>query len=160
MVARHQRAIVEASAEIARLGIGDDLPRVVGCLEVARDHLAQRQPFGAGDLDRVVERRAERSVRHGLGDIVGSDGLEAGIREANTCVVGASSGDGAEKFEELRGPDDSRASDRGGQRFIHAATSAQGQKPRPLQLKATTMSSLHCSHRTWTHPCSSRPQRR
>ena len=106
MVAGHQRAIVDARAEIARLGIAHDLPRVIGCLEVARDQFAQRQPFGTRDLDRLVDRRAQRSVRHGLGNIVGSDGLEAGIRQANTVVVGASSGDRAEKFEELRGPDD------------------------------------------------------
>jgi hypothetical protein len=36
-VAGHQRAIVETSSEIARLGIVHDLSRVVRCLEVARD---------------------------------------------------------------------------------------------------------------------------
>ena len=71
-----------------------------------RDQFAQPQPFGTRDLDHIVDRRAKRSVRHSLGNIVGSDGLEAGIRQANTFVVGASSGDRAEKFEELRCPDD------------------------------------------------------
>src|SRR5262245_33973784 len=36
MVAGHQRAVVETGAEIARLGIPHDLPRVFACLQVAR----------------------------------------------------------------------------------------------------------------------------
>ena len=69
-------------------------------------HFAQRQPFGTRDFDRIVDSRAKRSVRHGLGNVVGSDGLEASGRQANTFVVGATSGDRAEEFEELRCPDD------------------------------------------------------
>jgi DNA polymerase III beta subunit, central domain len=40
------------------------------------------------------------------------------------------------------------------------AMNTEGQKPRPLQLKATTMSSPQRSQRTCRHPCSSTPQRR
>jgi hypothetical protein len=33
----HQAVLVKARAEIARLGIADHLPRVIGGLEIARD---------------------------------------------------------------------------------------------------------------------------
>ncbi|HYR88085.1 MAG TPA: hypothetical protein VE422_28665 [Terriglobia bacterium] len=60
IVPGHQRAIVEASTEIARLGIAYDLPRVVGLLEIAHDQSAQRQSFGTRDFDRsAITQRSE-----------------------------------------------------------------------------------------------------
>jgi hypothetical protein len=103
---RAQRAIVEASAEVARLGIPHDLSRVAGRLQIACDHLAEREPFGARDLDRAVERGADRSVRHGPGHVLGGDGLEAGRRRTHPSAVGAGSSDRAEELEELRRPYD------------------------------------------------------
>src|SRR5262245_64034951 len=56
---RHERALLDAAAPVAGLGVTHDLPRVAECLQIAGDDVAEGCAFRAGDLDDAVSRRRE-----------------------------------------------------------------------------------------------------
>src|SRR5678816_320190 len=73
---RHERALLDAGAEVSGLGVSHDLTRVADRLQIAGDDVVERCSFRAGDLDDAVSWRRERHIG-GVGrDVVRRDGLE------------------------------------------------------------------------------------
>jgi hypothetical protein len=57
---RHERALLDAAAEVSGLGVTHDLARVADRLQIAGDDFVERRSFRAGDLDDAASRRRER----------------------------------------------------------------------------------------------------
>ena len=110
VVAGDEDALIrDFQAVVGRVDIGHDVPRIVGRAQEAPDELVQPEPFGAGQLDGAVDRRALGDIGQGGGNVIGRFGLEEDGRQRNRPVVGAGIGDATDELEELR-----RAQDRAG----------------------------------------------
>ena len=68
--------IADFQAVVRRVDIGLDVPRVAGCAQEAPDELVQPEPFGTGQLDGAVDRRALGDIGQGRGNVIGRFGLE------------------------------------------------------------------------------------
>src|SRR5215813_5948317 len=103
---RHERALLDAAAEVSGLGVTYDRPRVAERLQIAGDDFVERRSFRAGDLDDTVSWRSERHVGDKGGYVVRRDRLEQAGREPDGVSSGTRSGNGAEEFQELGRADD------------------------------------------------------
>src|SRR5207245_1100221 len=59
---RHERALLDAAAEVSGLGVTHDRTRVTERLEIAGDDFVERCSFRAGDLNDAVSWRRERHL--------------------------------------------------------------------------------------------------
>src|SRR5262249_48309961 len=84
---RHERALLDPSAEISGFGVAHDLTRVADCLQVAADDFVERRSFRAGDLDDAVSRRRERHIGNGGSNVVRRDGLEQAGRNPDYVSI-------------------------------------------------------------------------
>ena len=100
------------------MDIGHDLARIVVRAQEVPDELVQPEPFGAGQLDGAVDRRALGDIGQGGGDVIGRFGLEEDGRQRNRPVAGAGIGDAADELEELRRAQDRAGDGRGLDRFL------------------------------------------
>jgi hypothetical protein len=73
---RHQRALLNPSAEVSGLWVPHDLARVADRLQIAGDDLVERCSLRAGDLDDAVARCSERHLGNDCTNIVRRDGLQ------------------------------------------------------------------------------------
>ncbi len=106
VVAGDEGALLERRPEIARTLVGRHPARVAVGIQHALDELVETEPFGTGQLDRAVHRRADRRDRQCGGDVVGCFGLDQHGRQTNRLAVAARIGDATEELEELRRADD------------------------------------------------------
>ena len=93
--------IVHTYAEVACVGICDNLAWIVGCGQESSDEFVERYPFGTGYFDRAVQRRPDCDVCQYGSHIIGPDRLREGGWQVNRLLDGAKLSDGAHEFVEL-----------------------------------------------------------
>jgi hypothetical protein len=98
--------VIELCAEVAGVDVGRHTAWVIVCAQNATGQFVEPERLGAGQLDRVVQRRADRDIGQGAGDVVGCLGLNEGGRQPDGVGVGRRIGDAADELEELRRADD------------------------------------------------------
>ena len=103
---RDERPLLDAAAEIERLGIGRHFAWVADRLEIARDDLVERRPVRASDLDDSIARRRERDLGDYCSDVLRRDRLEQTGRDVNRTAFRIRIGDVGKEFHELGGADD------------------------------------------------------
>ena len=103
---RHELALLDPAAEVARFGVAHDLARVAHRLQVTGDEFVERRAFRAGDLDGAVARWRERHIGNIGRHVIRGDGLEQAGRNLDDVSIRTRSGDAAEEFEELGRADD------------------------------------------------------
>src|SRR5262249_26238898 len=86
---RHERALLDAAAEISGLGVAHDLTRVADRLEIAGHDLVERCALRAGDLDDAVSWRRERHIGDDGRHVVRRDGLEQAGRKPDHAAIRA-----------------------------------------------------------------------
>src|SRR2546422_9432825 len=97
----HERALLDAAAEVSGLGVTHDRTRVADRLQIAGDDFAERCSFRAGDLDDAASRRRERHIGDDGSNVISRDGLEQAGRKPDDASIRTGSGDAAEEFQEL-----------------------------------------------------------
>src|SRR5882724_12328607 len=53
----HERALAQLRAEVARVRVGDDHPRILACTETQSDEFVKAKLLWPSDLDDAVHRR-------------------------------------------------------------------------------------------------------
>src|SRR2546422_11626874 len=84
---RHERALLDAAAEVSGLGVTHDRTRVTQRLEIAGDDFVERCSFRAGDLDDAVSWRRERHIGDGGSNVVRRDGMEQAGRKPDDLSI-------------------------------------------------------------------------
>src|SRR5262249_21135175 len=87
-IARHKRTLIYLCAEVPAVRVGDHLARIVARFEVQSDELIESKLFGAGYLNRSVERRTSGDLGERGSDIVGRNRLNERCRRSNAVAVG------------------------------------------------------------------------
>src|SRR4029077_16512623 len=93
---RHERALLDAAAEVSGLGVTHDLTRAAARLQIAGHDFVEGCSFRAGDLDDAVSRRRERHIGDNGSNIVRRDGLEQAGRKPDDVPIRTRTGDAAE----------------------------------------------------------------
>ena len=106
VVAGGERSIVQRNAEVAYLGICDDLTWRLGGGQESSDEFVERYPIRTGYFDRAIHRRPNCDIGHGGGQVIGPDGLRKNGGQMHRLPNGARLDDGAPEFIELYGLDD------------------------------------------------------
>jgi len=78
---RHERALLDAAAEVPSLGVTHDRTRVAYRLQIAGDDFVERRAFRAGDLNDAVLRRPDRRLGDEMSNVVRRDRLEQDWRQ-------------------------------------------------------------------------------
>ena len=98
--------IVHLYAEVERLGIGDDRPRVPGCVQELSHEVVLPNRFGTGQLERAVQRLREGHIGHDGGDVIRRNGLHQNRWKPNGLPFRRRLSDAARELEELRSTHD------------------------------------------------------
>ena len=106
IVTRHQCALAQLRAEVARVRVGDHHARIAGVRETQSDEFVEAELLRPRDLDDAVHRSRHGDLRHRLRDIVRRHGLEQHGGDAHRVAVGGLVGDALDELEELRRADD------------------------------------------------------
>ena len=103
---RHERALLDPTAEVSGLGVPHDLTWVADGLEIAGDEFVERRSFRAGNLDDAASWRRERHIGDDGSNVVRRDGLEQAGRKPDRISFRTFVRDAAEEFHELGRADD------------------------------------------------------
>ena len=84
---RHERALLDPTAEVSGLGVPHDLTWVADGLQIAGNEFVERLSFRAGNLDDSVSRCSERHLGDNRSNVVRHDGLERAGRKLNRVSI-------------------------------------------------------------------------
>src|SRR4029077_3374613 len=99
---RHQRALAQLRAEVARVRVGEHFTGVVARTEPQPDEFVEAELLRSRHFEDAVQRRANRDPANRTCDVRGCDRLEQHGRDAHRVPVGRLVGDALEELEELR----------------------------------------------------------
>src|SRR5690606_16371657 len=98
----YQRPIIQFTAEVTCMDVGNDLAAVAPCSEVLARDFIERKTIGAGYFEGAVERRCDGQIGHRSRDVVGSDGLHQRRGKTRRRAVRTRVDNAADELEELR----------------------------------------------------------
>src|SRR5947209_19962422 len=84
---RHERALLNAAAEVSGLGVTYDRTRVAERLQIAGDDFVERCSFRASDLNDAVSWRRERHIGDDGSNVVRRDRLEQAGRQPDHVSI-------------------------------------------------------------------------